>query len=62
LISSDTSIFLNFQKKSPLPYCRCRSETSYVWRFNARRALLEELIFPGTKFNEEGKILAGICA
>jgi hypothetical protein len=25
-------------------------------------ALLEELIFPGTKFNKEGKILAGICA
>ena len=27
-----------------------------------RRAFLEELIFPGTKFNEEEKILAGTCA
>jgi hypothetical protein len=61
LFSSDTSIFLNFLK-SPLPYCRYRSETGYVRRFNARRVLLEELIFPGIKFNEDEEILAGTCA
>ena len=31
------------------------------WRFNARRVLLEELIFRGRKFNEDEEILAGIC-
>ena len=48
--------------KARLILCRYRSQTDYVWRFNARRVLLEELIFPDTKFNEDEEILAGIFA
>ena len=48
--------------KARLILCRYRSQTDYVWRFNARRVLLEELKFPGMKFNGHEEILAGICA